>query len=219
MMAWTAREIRVPAGIDLAAYGREEWRWAHQEEIRREYCERPFDAAGVEEELAEGPAARASPVWRLVGAARERGFTMLVGALTRRRWGLPLADEITQQGGHDGVLACPLAMRLLAGAPVGPRASLSFGQRGGPLRLLDRQRPRWVRRRCARRLGHRRSPLLTTVAGWTLCPPRVWTLCHNPGNYPNFGNPVSSITHASGASSRLIRLASARRTATSSHGD
>jgi hypothetical protein len=174
----TAREIRVPAGIDLAAYGREEWRWAHQEEIRREYGERPFGAPGVEEELAEGPAARASPVWRLVGA----GFTMLVGALTRCRWGLPLADEITQPGGHDGVLACLLATGLLAGAPVGARASLAFGQRGGPLRLLDRQRPRWVRRRGARRLGHRRSPLLTTVAGLDTMPTQVWTLCHNPGN-------------------------------------
>ena len=31
---------------------------------------------------------------------------------------------------------------------------------------------------------------------------------------PNFGNPVSSITHASAASSRLIRRANPRRTAT-----
>ena len=37
--------------------------------------------------------------------------------------------------------------------------------------------------------------------------------------FPNFGNPVSSITHASGDSSRLIRRASARRTSTGSHGD
>ena len=37
--------------------------------------------------------------------------------------------------------------------------------------------------------------------------------------FPNFGNPVSSITQASGESSRLIRRANARRTATGSHGD
>jgi hypothetical protein len=163
---------------DLAADGREEWRWAH-EEIRREYGERPFDAPGVEEELAEGPAARASPVWRLVGAARERGFTMLVGALTGCRQRLPLADEITQPGGHDGVLACLLATGLLAGAPVGARASLAFGQRSGPLRLLDRQRPRWVQRRGARRLGH--DEVLSS-RGWS-----VWTLRH-----PEFGHYVTT---------------------------
>jgi hypothetical protein len=93
--------------------------------------------------------------------------------------GLPLADEITQPGGHDGVLACLLATGSLAGAPVGARASLSFGQRRGPLRLLDRQRLRWARRRGARRIGHRRVPLLTRLAGLDTCHSRVWTLCHD----------------------------------------
>jgi hypothetical protein len=83
--------------------------------------------------------------------------------------GLPLADEITQPGGHDGVLACLLAKGPLVGAPVGARASLSFGQRRGPLRLLDRQRPRWARHRGARRIGHRQDPLLTRVAGLDTC--------------------------------------------------
>jgi hypothetical protein len=54
-----AREIGVPSGTDLMAYGREEWRWAHQEEIRREYGYRPFGAPGVEEELVARLRARA----------------------------------------------------------------------------------------------------------------------------------------------------------------
>jgi len=99
VVRWTAREIGVPAGTDLAAYGRGEWRWSHQEEIRHQYSYRPFGAPGVEDELAAWLRARAwvsteshavlfaraiehligakvllpgaSTVWRLVGAARE----------------------------------------------------------------------------------------------------------------------------------------------------
>jgi len=56
---WTAREIGVPAETDLAAYGRREWRWAHQDEIRREYGYRPFGHAGVEDELVGWLRARA----------------------------------------------------------------------------------------------------------------------------------------------------------------
>ena len=96
---WTAREIGVPANVDLASYGEGEWRWSHQAEIRRIYGYRPFSSEGVEPELIEWLRARAwvtagssralfaratqllmgrrvlppgwSTLWRLVGAARE----------------------------------------------------------------------------------------------------------------------------------------------------
>lgn len=96
---WTAREIGVPIGTDLTAYGRGEWRWSHQEEIRHEYGYQPFGAPGVEDELAAWLHARAwvsaeshlelfaravehlmgskvllpgaSTLWRLIGTARE----------------------------------------------------------------------------------------------------------------------------------------------------
>jgi hypothetical protein len=45
VVQWTAREIGVPAGTDLAAYARGEWRWAHQDEIRREYAKWILKAA------------------------------------------------------------------------------------------------------------------------------------------------------------------------------
>jgi len=116
----------VPAGTELAAYGRGEWRWAHQDEIRREYGYRPFGHAGVEDELVGWLRARvwvsaeshpvlfaravehligakvllpgASTVWRLVGAARER--------VDERGWTLlggALTDE--QRGRLEGLLA------------------------------------------------------------------------------------------------------------------
>ncbi len=96
---WTAREISVPIGTNLTAYGRGEWRWSHQEEIRHEYGYQPFGAPGVEDELAAWLHARAwvsaeshpvlfaravehlmgskvllpgaSTLWRLIGTARE----------------------------------------------------------------------------------------------------------------------------------------------------
>jgi hypothetical protein len=67
VVAWTAREIGVPASTDLGAYGRGEWRWAHQEEIRDAYGYRQFGAPGVEEELIEWLRARA---WSLRRATR-----------------------------------------------------------------------------------------------------------------------------------------------------
>ena len=116
VVAWTAREIDVSAGTDLAAYGCGEWRWAHQEEIRREYGYRSFGEPGVEEELAGWLRARAwvsaeshpvlfvravehlmaakvllpglSTVWRRVGAAREHA--------NERGWGM-LADGLTDE--------------------------------------------------------------------------------------------------------------------------
>jgi hypothetical protein len=99
VVAWTAREIGVPASIDLTGYAEGEWRWSHQAEIRRIYGYRPFSTDGVETELVEWLKARAwvtaessralfarageqlmdrrvllpgwSTLWRLVGAARE----------------------------------------------------------------------------------------------------------------------------------------------------
>ncbi len=59
VVQWTAREIGVPAGTDLTAYGRGEWRWAHQDEIRHDYGYRPFGQGGVEDELVGWLRARA----------------------------------------------------------------------------------------------------------------------------------------------------------------
>ena len=97
--AWTAREIGIAPGTDLAGYGEGEWRWSHQAEIRRTYGYQPFSTPGVETELGEWLRARArvtaessralfaraseflmgrrillpgwSTLWRLVGSARE----------------------------------------------------------------------------------------------------------------------------------------------------
>lgn len=123
---WTARELGVPAGTDLASYGRGEWRWTHQEEIRREYGYRPFGAPGVEGELVVWLRARAwvsaeshpvlfaraaehlmgakvllpgaSTLWRLVGTAREHA--------DERGWAI-LADTLTgeQRGRLETLLA------------------------------------------------------------------------------------------------------------------
>jgi len=126
VVQWTAREIGVPVGTDLAAYGRGEWRWAHQEEIRREYGYRPFGAPGVEDELVAWLCARAwvsaeshpvlfaravehlmgakvllpgtSTLWRLIGTAREHA--------DERGWAI-LADTLTneQRGRLEALLA------------------------------------------------------------------------------------------------------------------
>jgi hypothetical protein len=53
VVGWTAREIGVPASLDLAGYGEGEWRCSHQAEIRRVYGYRPFNSEGVEPELVE----------------------------------------------------------------------------------------------------------------------------------------------------------------------
>lgn len=146
VVRWTAREIGVPAATDLTAYGRGEWRWAHQDEIRREYGYRPFGHAGVEDELVGWLRARAwvsaeshpvlfaravehligakvllpgaSTLWRLVGAAREHA--------NERGWTLlggVLTDE--QRARLEGLLAVAGGRReseleRLRRAPVEP---------------------------------------------------------------------------------------------------
>ena len=181
-MAWTVREIRVPAGIDLAAYGREERRWAHKEEIRREYGQRPFGAPGLEEELAEGPAARASPVWRPAGAARERGFTMLSAPSPAVAGGYPLRTRSRSQVATTACWRacsrcdCWRARRL---APARRCLSVSAAAHTGCLTDSDRGGCGGA---ALGESGIDGSPLLETVAGLDTMPPRVWTLCHNPGN-------------------------------------
>jgi TnpA family transposase len=126
VVQWSAREIGVSAGTDLAAYARGEWRWAHQDEIRREYGYRPFGHAGVEDDLVGWLRARAwvsaeshpvlfaraveyligakvllpgaSTLWRLVGAAREHA--------NERGWTL-LGGALTDEQGArlEGLLA------------------------------------------------------------------------------------------------------------------
>lgn len=110
VVTWTAREVGVPASTDIGAYGRAEWRWAHQEEIRQAYGYRQSGAPGVEEELNAWLRARAwvsaeshpvlfaqavehliaakillpgaSTVWRLVGVAREHANELWAAAPT-----------------------------------------------------------------------------------------------------------------------------------------
>ena len=117
VVTWTAREVGVPASTDLGTYGRGEWRWAHQEDIRDAYGYRQFGAPGVEEELNAWLRARAwvsaeshpvlfaravehliaakillpgaSTVWRLVSGAREHA--------NERGWALLVAGLTDKQ--------------------------------------------------------------------------------------------------------------------------
>ena len=164
MVTWTAREIGVPASTDLAAYGRGEWRWAHQDEIRDAYGNRQFGAPGVEEELTVWLRARAwvsaeshpvlfaravehliaskillpgaTTVWRLVGGAREHA--------NERGWALlaaRLSDE--QRVRLEALLALAGGRReseleRLRRAPVEPTVAglIVALQRVGELRAL-----------------------------------------------------------------------------------
>ena len=54
VVAWTAREIGVAMGTDLAAYGEGEWRWSHQAEIRRTYGYQPFSTPASRPSSASG---------------------------------------------------------------------------------------------------------------------------------------------------------------------
>jgi hypothetical protein len=146
---FTAREIGVTVGTDLAGYGAGESRWDHQEEIRRVYGYRPLSAPGIEEELVTWLRARAwvsaesqpalfaraaehlvatkvllpgaSTLWRLVAGTREHA--------NERGWRL-LADSIdeTQRARLERLLAVPAGRRgseleRLRRPPVTPTAA------------------------------------------------------------------------------------------------
>jgi hypothetical protein len=203
VVQWIAREIGVPAGTDLTAYGRGDWRWAHQDEIRREYGYRPFGHAGVEDELVGWLRARAwvsaeshpvlfaravehligakvllpgaSTLWRLVGAAREHA--------NERGWTLvggALTDE--QRGRLEGLLAVASGRReseleRLRQVPVEPTVA-------GLIATLERLRELRV---VADGLSELESLPVARVRALTvtqrLAARVIWPRCPTPGGW------------------------------------